>query len=209
MVRNPPALQDTQEMQVLSLGGEDPPGEGNDNSLQYSCLENPMDRGVWQATVHGVAKSDLTEWLHFHFLFSINPKTILCTCYFLVVAISLYIISCPLCKLTFFTSWFRRELQSHDTQTHDFDLRFTESQGKKFENQKIRILAPGEMHTKRCLGWLDCTWVSSYANKFIAFRSKSFQVSAGWPDINFVLIQCSNTRFKTVKLSLCSDFNKV
>ena len=123
--------------------------------------------------------------------------------------ISLYIISCPLCKLTFFTSWFRRELQSHDTQTHDFDLKFTESQGKKFENQKIRILAPSEMHTKRCLGWLDCTWLSSYENKLIASRGKSFQVSAGWPDINFVLIQCSNTRFKTVKLSLCSDFNKV
>ena len=33
------------------------PGEGNDNPLQYSCLENPMDRGVWRATVHGVTKS--------------------------------------------------------------------------------------------------------------------------------------------------------
>ena len=32
------------------------PGEGNGNSLQYSCLENPMDRGDWQATVHGVLK---------------------------------------------------------------------------------------------------------------------------------------------------------
>ena len=32
------------------------PGEGNGNPLQYSCLENPMDRGAWQATVHGVAK---------------------------------------------------------------------------------------------------------------------------------------------------------
>ena len=30
--------------------------EGNGNSLQYSCLGNPMDRGIWQATVHGVAK---------------------------------------------------------------------------------------------------------------------------------------------------------
>ena len=30
------------------------PGEGNGNPLQYSCLENPMDRGAWQATVHGV-----------------------------------------------------------------------------------------------------------------------------------------------------------
>ena len=33
------------------------PGEGNGNPLQYSCLENPMDREAWQATVHGVAKS--------------------------------------------------------------------------------------------------------------------------------------------------------
>ena len=32
-------------------------GEGNGNPLQYSCLENPMDRGVWRATVHGVARS--------------------------------------------------------------------------------------------------------------------------------------------------------
>ena len=33
------------------------PGRGNGNPLQYSCLENPMDRGAWWATVHGVAKS--------------------------------------------------------------------------------------------------------------------------------------------------------
>ena len=33
------------------------PGEGNGNPLQYSCAENPMDRGAWWATVHGVAKS--------------------------------------------------------------------------------------------------------------------------------------------------------
>ena len=32
------------------------PGEGNDNPLQYSCLGNPMDRGAWQATVHGVTR---------------------------------------------------------------------------------------------------------------------------------------------------------
>ena len=37
------------------------PREGNSNPLQYSCLENLMDRGAWQATVHGVAKeSDVT-----------------------------------------------------------------------------------------------------------------------------------------------------
>ena len=41
------------------------PGEGNGTLLQYSCLENPMDGGVWQATVHEVAKSAMTERLHF------------------------------------------------------------------------------------------------------------------------------------------------
>ena len=33
------------------------PGVGNGNPLQYSCLVNPMDRGAWQATVHGITKS--------------------------------------------------------------------------------------------------------------------------------------------------------
>ena len=37
------------------------PGEGNGNPLQYSCLKNPMDRGAWWATVHGVTKSDMIE----------------------------------------------------------------------------------------------------------------------------------------------------
>ena len=63
MVKNLPAMQETQ---VRFQGQEEPPGEGYGNSLQYSCLENPMDRGGWQATVHGVAKeSDTTERLIF------------------------------------------------------------------------------------------------------------------------------------------------
>ena len=46
-------------------------GEGNGNRLQYSYLENSMDRGAWQATVHGVAKSQTRlrdQHFHFHFL---------------------------------------------------------------------------------------------------------------------------------------------
>ena len=39
-----------------SPGSGKSPGEGNGNSLQYSCLENPMDRGAWWATVNGVTK---------------------------------------------------------------------------------------------------------------------------------------------------------
>ena len=41
----------------LIPGLERSPGEGTGNPLQYSCLENPMDSGAWQATVRGVAKS--------------------------------------------------------------------------------------------------------------------------------------------------------
>ena len=46
MLKNLPAMLETQ---VPYLGQEDPLEEGNDNMLQYSCLENPMDRGAWWA----------------------------------------------------------------------------------------------------------------------------------------------------------------
>ena len=57
-----------QETQVWSLSREDPPGEGNGNPLQYSCLENPMDRGGWRAIPHGVAegKTQLSTHTHTH-----------------------------------------------------------------------------------------------------------------------------------------------
>ena len=45
-----------QETRVHSLSQEYRPGEGNDSTLQYSCLGNPMDRGAWLATDPGVAK---------------------------------------------------------------------------------------------------------------------------------------------------------
>ena len=54
MLRSLPAMRETR---VHSLGWERSPGEENGNPLQYSGLENPIDKGVWQATVHGVAKS--------------------------------------------------------------------------------------------------------------------------------------------------------
>ena len=52
--------------------------------LQYSCLENPMDGGAWWAAVHGVAKLDITEWLHFHLSLSCigegNGNPLQCSC---------------------------------------------------------------------------------------------------------------------------------
>ena len=55
-----------QETQVQSVGWEDPPGEGNGNPLQYSCLENPMDlqRSLVGYSPWGRKESNRTEWLH-------------------------------------------------------------------------------------------------------------------------------------------------
>ena len=47
-------------------------GVGNGYPLQYSCLENSVDRGAWQATAHRVTESDTTEWLTFSFTFFLH-----------------------------------------------------------------------------------------------------------------------------------------
>ena len=47
---------------ILELGRS--PGGGHGNPLQYSCLENSMDRRAWLATVHGIVESDMTELLN-------------------------------------------------------------------------------------------------------------------------------------------------
>ena len=56
-----PTCQCRRQDMGLILGSGKSPGEENGNPLQYSCLENPMDRGAWRATVHGVSELDTAE----------------------------------------------------------------------------------------------------------------------------------------------------
>ena len=61
VVKNPPtSAGDLRDAGSISGSGRSP-GGGHGNPLQYSCLENPLDRGAWQATVHRFTKSDTTE----------------------------------------------------------------------------------------------------------------------------------------------------
>ena len=57
MVKNPSANAGDISDAGSTLGSGRSPGGGHDNPLQYSCLGNPMDRGAWRATVHGISKS--------------------------------------------------------------------------------------------------------------------------------------------------------
>ena len=61
VVKNLPAnAEDTTDLDTIP-GLRRSPGGGNGSPLQYSCLENPMDRGAWRATVHSVTELDTTE----------------------------------------------------------------------------------------------------------------------------------------------------
>ena len=61
VVKNPPAnAEDAKDKRLISGPGRSPRG-GHGNPLQYSCLENPMDRGAWQAAVYSVAESEMIE----------------------------------------------------------------------------------------------------------------------------------------------------
>ena len=66
MVKNPPAMQELQETWVRSLGQEDCLEEGMATHSSILAWRIPMDRGAWQATVHGVAESDMTKPLSTH-----------------------------------------------------------------------------------------------------------------------------------------------
>ena len=87
MIKNPSAntgdLRDTSSIPELGRS----PGIGNDNPLQYSSLENSMDRGARQTTVHGVTESDMTEvTCHMHTLMSIMLESM----------VSLYLLKCTI-----------------------------------------------------------------------------------------------------------------
>ena len=65
MVKNPPAIAGEARDIGSIPGSRGPPGEGNGNPFQCSCLENPIDRGAWQGTVHGGHKElDTTQHTH-------------------------------------------------------------------------------------------------------------------------------------------------
>ena len=78
VVKNPPAnAEDIRNVgSIPGLGRS--PGGGHGNPLQYSCLENPMDRRAWQATVHRVTKSwTCLKWLSMHTSCLIEPSKFL------------------------------------------------------------------------------------------------------------------------------------
>ena len=66
MVKNMPASAKDIGDTGLIRGTRRSPAGGNGTALQYSCLENCMDREAWQATVHETAQSDMTEQLNTH-----------------------------------------------------------------------------------------------------------------------------------------------
>ena len=79
MVKNLPAnAGDVRDVGLLPGSGRSP-GEGNGNPFQYSCLNNPMDRGAWQATVHRLTKSQTRlKGLSMHIGISLLNSFVLC-----------------------------------------------------------------------------------------------------------------------------------
>ena len=66
VVKNPPAnVGDSRDVGLIPGLGRPPEAE-NSTPLQYSCLENSMDRRTWWATAHGVTEADMTKPLHIH-----------------------------------------------------------------------------------------------------------------------------------------------
>ena len=105
VVNNPPA----HARDAASIPGPGrSPGGRNGNPLPYSCLENPMDRGTWQATVHGVSKRQDWATEHTHIYPSIYFSIIsLPCCYWIFICIKLYNLCFHDQMFTFSTVCFR------------------------------------------------------------------------------------------------------
>ena len=69
-------------------GQEDPLGEGNGSPFQYSCLGNPVDRGAWQVTVHGVAKSGTQLSTHTNNN-NVYASVCVCVCVYAVMVVTI------------------------------------------------------------------------------------------------------------------------
>ena len=81
VLKNLPAnAGDARDVGLIPGSGRSP-GEGNGNSLQYSCLENSTDKGVWQATVHGVTKSQTQLSTHTY----IRVCVCVCVCVYIYI----------------------------------------------------------------------------------------------------------------------------
>ena len=82
MVKNPPInAGDIREAgSIPGSGGS--PGEGNGHPLHHSCLGNPMDRGAWRTTVHGVAKRQMQATEHAYKITMLNETAILISHYY-------------------------------------------------------------------------------------------------------------------------------
>ena len=85
--KNPPTNSEDMRDRGSIPGSGRSPGGGNDYSLQYSCLETPMDRGAWRATVHGVGSDSIMCWPGAGPVFPSNVKRRLFLC---LIALAFY-----------------------------------------------------------------------------------------------------------------------
>ena len=74
VVKNPPARARNIRDAGSTPGLRRSPGGGCDNPLQYSCLENPMDRGTWWARVQRVTESAMTEYTHKYIVYGVETR---------------------------------------------------------------------------------------------------------------------------------------
>ena len=115
LVKNLPASAGDARDTGSIPGSGGSPGGGNGNLVQYSCLENPMDRGAWQATVHGAAKSRTRLSTHAQcgnvnpnlLTYPSPPSLLLTLSYFIFFFLHFRLYFCSLNKFIHIISWLR------------------------------------------------------------------------------------------------------